>query len=107
MSYVIQHFGDDGNCKIIDRCGCFDVVEYQRDMSVTPEEATQAYFCGEMNVRRRQLVCRLAQASGNIVVQAGAMQWMAGNVSAVTGIKGVGDLIGKTFSRCRNQRKRH
>ena len=70
MSYVIHHFGDDGNCKIIDRCGCFDVVEYQRDMSVTPEDAIQAYFCGEMNVRRRQLVCQLAQANGNIVVQA-------------------------------------
>lgn len=97
MSYAIYHFGDDGNCKIIDRCGCFDVVEYQRDMSVTPEDAMQAYFCGEMNVRRRQLVCRLAQANGNIVVQAGAMQWMAGYVSAVTGIKGIGDLIGKTF----------
>lgn len=97
MSYVIQHFGDDGNCKIIDRCGCFDVVEYQKDMSVTPSEAINAYFCGAMNIRRRQLVCRLAQANGNIVVQAGAMQWMAGNVSAVTGIKGVGDLLGKTF----------
>ncbi|MBP3609565.1 MAG: AIM24 family protein, partial [Lachnospiraceae bacterium] len=29
--------------------------------------------------------------------QSGAMQWMAGNVNATTGIKGVGDLLGKAM----------
>ena len=31
------------------------------------------------------------------VVQAGAMQWMAGNVVATSGIKGVGDFFGKAI----------
>ncbi|MEV9641476.1 AIM24 family protein [Mammaliicoccus sciuri] len=48
-----------------------------------------------MNLRRRQLVCDVNQA--NITIQAGSMQWMAGDVKATTGIKGVGDFIGKTF----------
>src|SRR5690625_3176484 len=48
-----------------------------------------------MNVRRRQLVCDVNQS--NITVQAGSMQWMAGDVHATTGIKGVGDFIGKSF----------
>ena len=30
-----------------------------------------------------------------VTIQAGAMQWMLGNVNATTGIKGVGDLFGK------------
>ena len=30
-----------------------------------------------------------------MTVQSGAMQWMVGNVKATTGIKGVGDLLGK------------
>ena len=41
----------------------------------------------------RQVICDLSQA--NITLQAGAMQWMVGNVNATTGIKGVGDLFGK------------
>ena len=38
-------------------------------------------------------MCDLSQA--NVTVQSGAMQWMVGNVKATTGIKGVGDLLGK------------
>lgn len=53
--------------------------------------AQTAYYASEMNVRRRQLVCDVSLS--NITIQAGAMQWMAGNVKATTGIKGVGDLI--------------
>jgi len=44
-------------------------------------------------VRKRQVVCDLSKA--NVTIQAGAMQWMLGNVNATTGIKGVGDLFGK------------
>src|SRR5699024_5020295 len=54
-----------------------------------------AYYAAEMNVRRRQLVCDVSQS--NVTVQAGEMQWMAGNVNVTTGVKGVGDFIGKTF----------
>ena len=46
-----------------------------------------------MNVRKRQVVCDLSKA--RVTVQSGAMQWMVGNVKAVTGIKGVGDFFGK------------
>src|SRR5699024_6586170 len=33
----------------------------------------------------------------DITIQAGAMQWMVGDVKATTGLKGVGDFIGKAF----------
>lgn len=58
-----------------------------------PSNAQVAYFCNEMNVRKRQLICDLSKAQ--ITLQAGAMQWMAGNVNATTGVKGVGDLFSK------------
>ena len=58
-----------------------------------PSDAATAYFSAAMNVRKRQVVCDLSKA--DITLQAGAMQWMAGNVNATTGIKGVGDLFGK------------
>ena len=71
----------------------FQVLEYQRDLSVTPGSAATAFYSAQMNVRKRQLVCDLSKAE--VTIQAGAMQWMLGNVNATTGIKGVGDFLGK------------
>lgn len=69
------------------------MVEYQRDLSVTPDSAVTAYYSSQMNVKKRQLVCSLDKSP--VTIQAGAMQWMLGNVNATTGIKGVGDFLGK------------
>ncbi len=50
-----------------------------------------------MNVRKRQVICDLGKGRGGITLQAGAMQWTAGDVNATTGVKGVGDLLGKAL----------
>ena len=92
--YQIHNFLDNDDIKVLDRLGPFSVIEYQRDLSVLPSEAALAYYCNEMNVRKRQVVCDLSR-SGGVTIQAGAMQWAAGNVNATTGIKGVGDFFGK------------
>ena len=78
---------------MLSKLGPFTVIEYLRDLSVTPSDAQTAYFCNAMNVRKRQVICDTSKA--NVTVQAGAMQWMVGNVHATTGLKGVGDLFGK------------
>ncbi len=91
--YSINNFTDNDDVKILSQAGPFAVIEYQRDLSVTPSSAATAYFCSQMNVRKRQLICSLGQTG--VTTQAGAMQWMIGDVNATTGIKGVGDLLGK------------
>ena len=93
--FKINNFTNNDDVNIIDQKGAFSVIEYKRDLSVTPDSAVTAYFCSEMNVRRRQVVCNVSQS--NITLQAGAMQWMAGDVKATTGIKGVGDFFGKAL----------
>ena len=91
--YQIKNFMEIDDVKVIDALGAFSVVEYQRDLSVMPETAMEAFYASQMNVRKRQVVCDVSKS--NVTVQAGAMQWMVGNVKATTGIKGVGDLFGK------------
>lgn len=81
------------NRKIINSLGCFKVLEYEKDLSVSAFNAQTEYFMSKMDVRRRQVI---AELSGNsVVTQAGSMQWAAGAVQATSGIKGVGDLLGK------------
>lgn len=93
--YTINNYTNNDDIRIIDQLGAFTVIEYKRDLSVMPSEAMLAYYCNEMNVRKRQVICDLKES--NITLQAGAMQWMVGNVNATTGIKGVGDLFGKAL----------
>ena len=91
--FHISNFTNNDDINVLDSMGPFTVIEYARDLSVAPTNAMAAYFCNAMNVRKRQVMCDLSQA--NVTVQSGAMQWMVGIVKATTGIKGVGDLLGK------------
>ncbi len=91
--FYINNLTNNDDVKTIAALGAFSVIEYQRDLSVMPGTAQTAYYCNAMNVRKRQVLCDLRK--GNVTLQAGAMQWSAGNVNATTGIKGVGDFLNK------------
>ena len=93
--FQIANLTSNQNVKVVQQKGPFTVIEHQRDLSVRPESAMASYYCAEMNVRKRQVLCELSKAQ--VTVQAGAMQWMAGDVNATTGIKGVGDLLEKAM----------
>lgn len=87
---------DNENMKQINEAGQYKVFEHQRDVSVTADNAISAYFASEMNVRRRQVLVELS--GGSCIVQGGMMQWTAGQVQLTSGIKGVGDFLGKAIS---------
>lgn len=93
--FEIKNFFENDDVKMTDSMGAFSVIEYLRDLSVMPMNAMEAYFASQMNCRRKQVVCDISKS--NVTVQAGAMQWMVGNVKATTGLKGVGDFLGKTM----------
>lgn len=76
MAYTVCNFQDNNDVKKIAEKGQFSVVEWQRDLSVSPWSAQTAWFSSEMNVRRRQLIanlegarvlrCRLGPCSGRL-----------------------------------------
>ena len=74
----------------------FHVLEYVQDASVSPMNAMNEYFMSKMHVRRRQVVIDIDK-DHSAVIQAGAMQWMGGNVQATSGVKGLGDFLGKAL----------
>lgn len=93
--YRIKNFEENDDIKILGSIGALTVVQFERDLSVSPATAQNAFFSAQMNVKRRQLICDLSKSP--VTVQAGSMQWMVGNVAATTGLKGVGDLFGKAI----------
>ena len=93
--YSVNNFVNNDDIVVKESGGPFKVLEYVRDLSVSPANASNAFFCDQMNVRKRQVLCDL-NVSG-VTTQSGAMQWMVGAVEQTSGIKGVGDLFSKSI----------
>lgn len=93
--FKVNNFLDNDDIIVKQEMGPFKVIEYVKDLSVSLNSAQAAYFASEMNIRKRQLVCEIG--GSNLTLQAGAMQWSLGDVNATTGVKGVGDLLGKAI----------
>ena len=91
--FKVSNYTDNDDIKVLESNGAFTVIEYLKDLSVTPATAQVSYFSNLMNIRKRQVICNVSTSP--ITIQAGAMQWMLGNVNATTGVKGVGDFFSK------------
>ena len=93
---VQQNLLSTENAVVKSQLGGMQVIEYARDMSVSPLTSKTEYFMSKMNVNRRQLLLNL---NGNsYTIQAGAMQWISGKVQMSSDVKGVGNFIGKMVS---------
>lgn len=79
--------------KVTEQKGCFSLLEYQKNAAVGLQNAVGEYYATKMGVHKRQVIAHL---NGNgIIIQAGAMQWIAGNVDATSNVKGAGDFAKK------------
>ena len=87
---------DNGNINVISELGNFKVLEHDKDLSVSSWNAVTEYFASRMNVRRRQVMIDLK--GGSYTLQAGAMQWMSGNITMGSGVTGVGNFLGKVVA---------
>ena len=87
----INNFENNKNLVKLEQKGCFAIYEHKQDLSVSPFEASTAYFMQQMNFKKRQVLCTLNDNS--VKIQAGAMQWTAGNVESKTGVKNIGGFL--------------
>lgn len=56
--FRISNFTDNDDVRVLDSAGPFTIIEYMRDLSVSPSDAEKAYFCHAMNVRKRHFTIR-------------------------------------------------
>ncbi len=93
--YKVYNLINNPNVEMVDEKGPFTVIEHIRDLSGAITDPAGAYYESRMGVRKRQLICNLAQSG--IAMEAGRMLWMVGDVELVTGIKGIGDYLKKAI----------
>ena len=92
--FKINNLANQTGHIVTEQKGIFSIIEHTVDFSVAPSNAMEEYFMSQMNVKRKQVVASLDGQTG-LVLQAGAMQYIVGDVQATTGLKGVGDFLGK------------
>lgn len=92
--FTINNLSNNSTHVITEQKGIFSIIEHTVDFSVAPSNAMSEYFMSQMNVKRKQVVANLNGKTG-LILQAGAMQYIAGDIQATTGLKGVGDFFGK------------
>ena len=83
----------NSNVKCIAEGGVFSIYEHQHDLSVDSNTAMNSYFMEQMNVKKRQVLCKLDNST--VKLQAGAMQWITGDVEMNSGVSGAKDFFGK------------
>ena len=95
MIKINNYVDQNDDIVTLEKKGMFTVFEFARDLSVYPWNAQTAYFMSKMGCRMRQLKIDILDDA--IRLNPGAMKMILGGVDSNTGIKGVGDLIGKSF----------
>ncbi len=88
----INNLFNNPNVRIVEKAGPFAILEHQNDLSNEPWFAQQAYFMQKMNLKKRQVICYLN--GGAVKIQAGAMQWTAGNIEITSGVKSATNFLG-------------
>lgn len=74
----------------------FSLLEYNKVSGFAAVNPDRAYFYNKMGIKKKQVIIELN--GEGVILQAGAMQMMLGNIEASTNIKGAGDMIMKAFS---------
>ncbi len=78
------------------KLGNFSVLEYDKVAALANANPTTAYYSSAMGVKKRQVIVEL---NGNgVIISAGAMQMMLGNIEATTDVKGVGNMLMKAMA---------
>lgn len=80
--------------KTVANVGCYSLIDYIKDFSTNPARAEMDYFASQMNVHKRQVIATL-NGNNSVILQAGAMQMILGNVSVATNVSGAGDFLKK------------
>lgn len=92
MAFTINNLKDNDNVVIKEQLGGFTVLEYKEDLSSTTlSEAQSNFFMSKSNMRNKQLMVELNNSE--VMLSAGAMQYMVGNIEMTSGVKGVGGLM--------------
>lgn len=85
---------EDSNIINEEHDGPFTIVAHKENLTTKYDGAQAAYFAGLLKHWRRQLICSLSKA--DVIIRAGRMQWMVGDVEMRSGVSGISNFIARS-----------
>lgn len=82
--------------QITEQKGGFSLLQYNKTSGFAAVSPDTAYYYSKMGIKKKQVIVTLDNAG--VILQAGAMQMMLGDITAETNVRGVGDAIMKAFA---------
>ncbi len=95
MSISIKNL-ENRSRKVVSLLDNYCVIEYVEDLTGASQNASVEFFMSKTGIRRRQLYVQL-DGTKTLVMQAGDMLWVAGDVQLKTGVKSPTDFVSKFF----------
>lgn len=86
-------FEETPDRRIVQKRGCFSVLEYSHDVALSMNTVIPAYYASKMGVRKRQVIAELEGSA--VILQSGLLQWSAGDIDAQVTAKGRTDMLKK------------
>lgn len=59
--FKIKNLLSNDDISVVSQKGAMRVLQYERDLSVSPASAQTAYFSSKMNIHKRQIMCELGK----------------------------------------------
>lgn len=78
--------------QITETKGCYSILEYNRLSGFSAINPADAYFRAKQGIKKKQVIAQL-DAQHSVILQAGAMQMMMGNVVSDANTGGVGGFM--------------
>lgn len=83
--------------QITESKGCYSILEYNRLSGYSAINPADAYFRAKQGIKKKQVIAQL-DAQHSVILQAGAMQMMMGNVVSDANIGGFGGMMKGLFN---------
>lgn len=77
--------------------GCYSILEYNRLSGYSAISPADAYFRAKQGIKKRQVIAQI-DAQHSVILQAGAMQMIMGNVVSDANIGGIGGMVKGFFN---------
>lgn len=83
--------------QITESKGCYSILEYNRLSGYSAINPADAYFRAKQGIKKKQVIAQI-DAQHSVILQAGAMQIMMGNVVSDANIGGLGGMMKGLFN---------
>ncbi len=82
--------------------GCYSILEYNRLSGYSAINPSEAFFRAKQGIKKKQVIAQI-DAQHSVILQAGAMQIMMGNITSDANIGGIGGALKGMFSSAANK----